>query len=88
MTHRDLIYVEWEDHHGSSEWGGIDGFDEKPLVVCSIGWFFKEDEKGLMLCSSLSGVASGLFSDYRYILKSCIVKRVVLDPKNHPTHLI
>jgi hypothetical protein len=75
---RPLIYVEWEDHHSTDGWQAEDEVQEEPMLACSVGWLYKEDDKGIMMTGSIAQESTKPFSDMRYILKNCIKKRIVI----------
>jgi len=54
-----LIYVEWDDSCGGSQWVHLDGEtpDNKPMPCRSVGWLAKKDKRALTLYSDLAALA-------------------------------
>jgi len=70
MKRLPLIYIEWDDHHANGAWQ--DTVDHEPAHCMSVGWLYREDDKGMTLVCNVTDDCVG---NSQYILKSCITKR-------------
>lgn len=69
-----LVYVEWDDHHSDDAWQKVEEWDHSPAQCFSVGWLFKEDERGI----TIIGCYGDQVGNMQYILKPCITKMTVL----------
>jgi hypothetical protein len=77
-----LVHVEWKDHCMLGNWADdVDAF-HSPARVHTVGWILKEDDEGLTIAQSINGGDDDPNrnpGNLIYLLKSCIVKRTVLE---------
>lgn len=72
-----LVYIEWEDHVGyHAGWENFKNVDNKPVLIASIGFLIREDEKCVSLCACLDTQGEATVGkNISTILKNCIKKR-------------
>lgn len=70
-----LTYVEWDDHHSNDDWQAEEDFDLAPRVVYSVGWLVKEDDRVIMLATTVDPISVRPYANTITILKATIRKR-------------
>lgn len=74
-----LVYLEWEDHSGyvSTGWMETDEIDNVPVIIKTVGFIVKEDDKCISFASCID-MGSGYTKRIGTVLKNCIIKRKVI----------
>lgn len=78
-----LVYIEWDDHHSNDGWQAEADVKHSPAPCRSVGWLYKEDEKGVTIVGSVNDTDVG---NNLYIVRSCITKYKVLRKGKNEKH--
>lgn len=74
-----LLYLEWLDHcSGSYGWREPEDYDAETVLCKTVGWVMAETDEAITLAQSSEG--GGKFSGEFIVVKSCIKRRVKLQP--------
>jgi hypothetical protein len=76
-----LTYIEWEDHHSNDVWQSAEDLDVTPRVIHTVGWAIKEDERIVILATTVDPLSIQPYANTMTILKATIRKRRVLRYK-------
>ena len=81
-----LMMIEWIDSHSGSGWQSMETVKNELLYCRSVGWLVSENDKSILIASSISGEKNG---DIKLcvggdvcIPKKAIIKKIVLTERS------
>lgn len=79
-----IVEVKWLDAHGGSyqEWHDTTELQQKPEIIHTVGFLWKDNEVGVTVLLSHYGGRKGHFDAYIFVPTECILEMNILESED------